>query len=180
MPSRHAYMPSRHAYMRSRHALSALLLLLLAPQMLLQLARGQAVPSHTDASLTTGNATAWKFLHAYPRHYVSARIPPGEPAPSIDGRLDDPAWAAAAWTEGGFVDITHHDNHSDRCVSVLCIRLVASRGQCCVAALALLCPSAQHAAAVWFLLPHMPEHSMHSCYLCARAHIHMIHFQPLG
>jgi thiamine biosynthesis lipoprotein ApbE len=36
-----------------------------------------------------------------PRHYVAYRAPS---PPSLDGRLDDPAWAAAVWTEP-FVDI---------------------------------------------------------------------------
>lgn len=52
----------------------------------------------------------WKFLHAYPRHYVSTKLQPSEAPPVIDGKLDEAVWANAPWTEGGFVDITNHSN----------------------------------------------------------------------
>jgi hypothetical protein len=48
------------------------------------------------------------FLNAYPRHHVTQRLGRDEPPPSIDGRLDDAAWAAARWTSQRFVDITEY------------------------------------------------------------------------
>ena len=45
----------------------------------------------------------WKFLHAYPRHMLVRR---GNV--SVDGRLDDEAWAKAEWHSNEFVDITAH------------------------------------------------------------------------
>lgn len=52
----------------------------------------------------------WKFLAAYPKHYTVHKLTFTDVI-NIDGKLDDPAWADAAWTSD-FVDITRHTQSS--------------------------------------------------------------------
>jgi len=52
----------------------------------------------------------WKFEEAYPHHYLNLKLASNETL-TIDGHLDDDAWAHAVWTED-FVDISFHDNTS--------------------------------------------------------------------
>jgi hypothetical protein len=56
----------------------------------------------------------WRFLHAAPPHYVALRLLPDERL-SIDGKLDDPAWATAQWTRP-FVDITRRASAAEGAV----------------------------------------------------------------
>ena len=56
----------------------------------------------------------WRFIHALPPHYVASKLGASD-AIVLDGKLDDDAWAAAAWT-GRMVDITHHDSASENAV----------------------------------------------------------------
>ena len=54
---------------------------------------------------------SWRFLDAAPPHLVARRLNQGEVI-RIDGKLDDPAWAAAQWTSP-LLDITNHMNSSN-------------------------------------------------------------------
>ena len=66
--------------------------------------------------LTVARAASddWKLLYAYPPHYVSSKLASDEVI-TIDGKLDDGAWAAARWNDG-IVDITHHVDESKNMV----------------------------------------------------------------
>jgi hypothetical protein len=59
------------------------------------------------ALLTTADATqSWRMLDQYPNQYVTRKLAPDD-AITIDGKLDEPAWADAEWTYN-MVDITRH------------------------------------------------------------------------
>ena len=63
----------------------------------------QAVQIEGFCSGGAGPADDWRFAAAYPKQYVAHALGEGE-AISIDGALDEAAWAAVEWA-GGFVDI---------------------------------------------------------------------------
>jgi hypothetical protein len=62
-------------------------------------------------ALVSGAAAArdWRMLDSYPQQYVATALG-GVEHIAIDGELDEPAWAAAPWLEGGIVDITSHQD----------------------------------------------------------------------
>ena len=62
------------------------------------------------SALAAAPATDWRFVSSYPKHHVSYALRSSE-AIVVDGVLDEPAWAAVAWTSG-FVDIAQKLHHT--------------------------------------------------------------------
>jgi hypothetical protein len=59
------------------------------------------------AASATVDPDAWKMLDWYPTHYMAAKLSASETV-TVDGKLDEEAWAAVEWSNSGFVDITQH------------------------------------------------------------------------
>eukprot|EP01046_Picozoa_sp_COSAG06_P057542 COSAG06_NODE_11251_length_1538_cov_1.862404_2_plen_115_part_00 len=59
----------------------------------------QPSPTSPDESTATPEQPApWAFMDSYPRQYIAHRLQATERI-EIDGKLDEPAWAAVNWTE---------------------------------------------------------------------------------
>ena len=59
----------------------------------------QPSPTSPDESMATPEQPApWAFMDSYPRQYITHRLQATERI-EIDGKLDEPAWAAVNWTE---------------------------------------------------------------------------------
>jgi hypothetical protein len=63
--------------------------------LLLALPYAVATPAATPGAPP---AEAWRFMASYPRQYITHALQPSE-AITVDGRLDEAAWAAVNWTE---------------------------------------------------------------------------------